>query len=255
MAQFYQPVATMDARMYERLEGRSSETSPPSSQAVGDRTMALSDPTYEASSFPQIFGYVANYLLTSFVCALFGAISFSIGVLFDVKNVLHMEPKGAATLQGALGGALASPLPFIASLIHYHHSIRYTDPPVNDTDLWMYHKRVFLSYRHLFYMLIAGCLAGGIGYAGTVGGARILDAAGFGSAGGVVFTVVTLIVLALCYTLCSRRTHTTESCNCSGCDCSGGDCSGCVVVLIGVAGFVVAVFVIASVILFIITDE
>ena len=280
MAQFYQPVATMDTGKYVvRHEGRSTETSAPSLQAVGDRSITLSGPTYEASSFAEIFGYVANSLLTSFVCALFGAISFAIGVLFDVRNILNMDPKGTAILQGALGGALVSPLALIASLIHYHHSIRHADPPVDDTDLWMYHKRVFLSYRHLFYMLIAGCLAGGVGYAATIGGARILDAAGLGSAGGVIFTVVTLILLALRYISCpsrNRRAHRTWSydcrardssggncssgcdcsgCDCSGCDCSGCDCSGCVVVLIVVAGVVVAVAVIASVILFIITDE
>jgi len=227
----------MDARKYVRLEG---QTSAPSFRPERYRTMALSDSTYEPSSLAKILGYLINTLLTSFACALFGAISFSIGVLFDVMNTLNVNSKGSTVVQGALGGFLISPLVLIASLIHYHHSRRHADPPVDDTDLWVYHKRVFLSCCHLFYMLLAGCLAGGVGYAGFVGSARVLDAVGFRCAGGVVFTVVVLIILALRYTscpLCERCTHTKRRCDCSGCsynccdcsccDCSGCDCSGC----------------------------
>ena len=181
--------------------------------------MAISDPTYEASSFAKIVGYVANSLLTSFVYALFGAISFSIGGPLRCEKHIEHGSKRRSDSTRALGGALVSPLALIASLIHYHHFIPHTDPPIDDMDLWMYHKRVFLSHRHLFYMLIAGCLAGGVAYAGTVGGVRILDASGFGSAGGVVFTMVILIALALRYTSCplrNRHAHTTWRCDCSG---------------------------------------
>lgn len=227
--------------------------------------MALSDSTFKPSYCAQTLGFFTNLFLTSSTCALFGAISFSIGVLFDVKNTINMDPKGAAILQGAVGGALASPLALTASLIHYHQSIRRGVPSVDDTDVWMYHKRVFLSYRHLFYMLIAGWLAGGIGYTAIGRRAKILGAFEFGFAGGLVLTVVVIsntLVLRYCFRrycsrycpLCGRRTRTKwrhccrdstrYSCNCSSrntrsrdsdsdwdwdcgrCNCSGWDCSG-----------------------------
>ena len=218
----------MHAKKYVRLETASSFQ-----QLVGDRATAPSNPTHRPSSGVIILGYFTNFLLTLFVCAQYGAICFFIGTFFDATHILRVDSKSEAAIQGALGGALVSPLAFIASVIHYHRSIRYADPPVDDTNLWTYHKTIFLSFRHLFYMLIAGSLAGGVGYARVIGGARILDAFGFGLAGGLVFTTIVAalawINLAFREYCLSRegRPRTTWLNDCGGCDCSGCGNSGC----------------------------
>src|SRR5260370_33933355 len=108
-----------------------------------------------------LLAYLTNFLLVACVSSGLGAIFLLIGVQFDAKNLLNLDWKGTAVLYGALGGVVLSPLAFLASLLYHHLSPKYPNP--TSDELADYHSQMIFSLRYWVWILIAACIAPGVG--------------------------------------------------------------------------------------------